>query len=99
MWTIPVGRTVPSLTPMTSEPSETPVSSAEDDDPGIGFKFFARMAGLIIAAGVVAMIVMLVFFKAVYAWGLLGGFIAFAAILLGVGWVADRRRQRRYPLA
>ena len=85
---------------MSSDPSPSSVTSpADDDDNGINFAFFARMAGLIIAAGVVAMIVMLVFFRAVYAWGLLGGFIAFAVILLGVGWVFDRRRARRDPLA
>jgi len=82
---------------MSSQPSPPPVSSSADDS-GIGFAFFARMAGLIIAAGVVAMIVMLVFSRAVYAWGLLGGFIAFAVILLVVGWVFDRRRARRDPL-
>ena len=84
---------------MSSQPSPPAASSPAADDNGIGFAFFARMAGLIIAAGVVAMIVMLVFFRAVYAWGLLGGFIAFAVILLGVGWVFDRRRARRDPLA
>ena len=83
---------------MSSQPSPPPVSSPADDDSGIGLAFFARMAGVIVAAGVVAMIVMLVFFRAVYAWGLLGGFIAFAAILLAVGWVSDRRRARRDPL-
>jgi hypothetical protein len=85
---------------MSSQPSPTPARSpADDDDPGLGFAFFARLAGLIIAGGVVAMIVMLIFYKATYAFGLLGGFIAFAAILLGVGWVFDRRRARRDPLA
>ena len=83
---------------MSSQPSPPPVSSPADDVPGIGFAFFARMAGVIVAAGVVAMIVMLVFFRAVYAWGLLGGFIAFAVILLAVGWAFDRRRARRDPL-
>ncbi|HEY2869088.1 MAG TPA: hypothetical protein VGJ11_06240 [Gaiellales bacterium] len=83
---------------MSSQPSPPSVSSSAGDDPGIGFAFFARMAGLIIAAGVVALIVMLVFFRAVYAWGLLGGFIAFAVILLAVGWWSDRRRARRDPL-
>ena len=83
---------------MSSQPSPPPVSSPADDDSGIGLAFFARMAGVIVAAGVVAMIVMLVFFRAVYAWGLLGGFIAFAVILLAVGWVFDRRRARRDPL-
>ena len=84
---------------MSSQPSPPTASSPADEDNGIGLAFFARMAGLIIAAGVVAMIVMLVFFRAVYAWGVLGGFIAFAVILLGVGWVFDRRRARRDPLA
>jgi hypothetical protein len=85
---------------MSSEPSQSPLSSStEDDNNGMTFAFFARLAGLIIAAGVVAMIVMLVFFRAVYAWGLLGGFIAFAAILLVAGWASDRRRARRDPLA
>jgi hypothetical protein len=84
---------------MSSQPSPSSVASPPDEDNGIGFAFFARMAGLLIAAGVVAMIVILVFFRAVYAWGLLGGFIAFALILLGVGWVFDRRRARRDPLA
>ena len=84
---------------MSSRPSPPHMSAAEKQDDRIGFAFFARMAGVIVAAGVVAMIVMLVFFRAVYAWGLLGGFIAFAVILLGVGWVFDRRRARRDPLA
>ena len=83
---------------MSSQPSPPPASSPADDDSGIGLAFFARMAGVIVAAGVVAMIVMLVFFRAVYAWGLLGGFIAFAVILLAVGWAFDRRRARRDPL-
>jgi hypothetical protein len=85
---------------MSSEPSQQPLSSSADDDGnGMNFAFFARLAGLIIAAGVVAMIVMLIFFRAVYAWGLLGGFIAFAVILLVAGWLSDRRRARRDPLA
>jgi hypothetical protein len=64
----------------------------------MGFAFYARLAGLIILAGVVAMVVMLVFFRAVYAWGIMGAFIAFGLIMLGAGWAADRRRAHRDPL-
>ncbi len=81
---------------MSSRPSRPPVSSsAPKGGDGIGFAFYARLAGVVIAAGVVAMIVMLVFFRAVYAWGLLGAFIVFALILLGAGWILDRRATRR----
>jgi hypothetical protein len=70
------------------------MSSAEKQDDRIGFRFYARLAGLIVAAGVVAMILLLVFFRAVYAWGILGAFIAFGLILLGAGWLMDRRATR-----
>lgn len=84
---------------MSSRPSQPPLSSsAAKDDDGIGFAFYARLAGVVIAAGVVAMLVMLVFFRAVYAWGILGAFIVFALILLGAGWLLDRRQTRRRPL-
>ena len=88
-------RAVPSLTTMSSQPSPPPSSSsAAARDDGIGFAFFARLAGLIVAAGVLAMIVILVFFRAVYAWGVLGAFVAFGVILLAVGWLLDRREAR-----
>jgi hypothetical protein len=70
------------------------MSAAEKQDDRIGFRFYARLAGLIVAAGVVAMILLLVFFRAVYAWGILGAFIAFGLILLGAGWLMDRRATR-----
>lgn len=75
---------------MSSEPSQH-LSSAERESDKIGFSFYARLAGIIVAAGVVAMIVLLIFFRAVYAWGVLGAFIAFGLILLGAGWLMDRR--------
>jgi hypothetical protein len=84
---------------MTSQPSPPPLSApADDDDAGLGFGFYAKVAGLCIAAGQVAAILMFVFFRAVYAWGILGGFIAFALLLLAAGWLLDRRRADRDPL-
>jgi hypothetical protein len=84
---------------MSSQPSPPPLSSpADDDDAGLGFAFWAKLAGICIAAGVIGAIVMFIFFRAVYAWGLFGGFIAFAVILLAVGWLFDRRQANRDPL-
>jgi hypothetical protein len=62
----------------------------------LGFKFFAWLAGVIIAGGVVLLIVLLLFSRAVYAWGFLGAFLVLALILLAVGWFYDRREARRY---
>jgi lipoprotein signal peptidase len=85
---------------MSSRPSPPHTSSsAKRDDDGIGFSFYARLAGIVVVAGVVAMIVMLVFFRAVYAWGILGALIVFSLLLLGAGWVLDRRSTRRRPPA
>ena len=61
----------------------------------MNFAFFARLAGVIVAAGVVAMVLILVFSRAVYAWGIMGAFIVFGLIMLGAGWAVDRRAARR----
>jgi hypothetical protein len=81
---------------VTSQPSP-PASTSADHDGGLGFSFYARLAGLVVAGGVVAAVLMLIVFRAVYAWGLLGGFLFFALLLLGVGWVLDRRSPGKEP--
>ena len=47
--------------------------------------------------GLVGLILFLLLSKAIYAWGFLGGFLAFALLLLAVGWVWDRRGERWQP--
>ena len=81
---------------MTSQPSP-PAPTSADRDSGLGFGFYARLAGLILAAGLVATVLMLIAFRAIYAWGLLGGFLFFALLMLGVGWVLDRRSPGKEP--
>ena len=76
---------------MSSHSSPTARTPAGDDQ-GPGFSFYARLAGLVLVAGLVAAVLMLVLFRAVYAFGLLGGFVVFALLLLGVGWALDRRK-------
>jgi hypothetical protein len=77
----------------TRRPLEGVTVAAVNDD-GLGFKFFVKLAGIVIACGLVGLILFLLLSKAIYAWGFLGGFLAFALLLLAVGWVWDRRGER-----
>jgi uncharacterized membrane protein len=38
---------------------------------------------------------MLVFARAIYAWGFLGAFLVLSAVLVLIGWVVDRREAQR----
>ncbi len=67
-----------------------------EDDGSIGFKFWARLAGIVVLCGLAALILFLLLSKAVYAWGFLGGFLAFALLLLAIGWVWDKRSSRKW---
>ena len=66
------------------------------DEDGLGFKFFLWLAGIIIVGGFVLLVAFLIFSRAVYAWGILGGFLAFAVVLLIFGWIYDKRHERDY---
>jgi hypothetical protein len=61
---------------------------------GLGFRFYAGLAAVVIACGLVALVMILIFSRAVYAWGVLGAFIVLAAALLLFGWIFDRRAAR-----
>ena len=65
----------------------------------LGFKFYLWLAGVVIAGGFVLLIVMLIFTRAIYAFGVIGAFIFLAAVLLLVGWLYDRRQERRRGMA
>ncbi len=65
-------------------------------EEGLGFKFWAGMAGVVLAVGIGLMIVFFLFSRAVYAWGALGAFLALALVLIIVAWFIDRRKVREY---
>jgi hypothetical protein len=70
-----------------------------DDEQGLGFGFYAKFAGAMLAIGIAVWIFVLIISRAIYAWGLLGMFLALTAVLLGIGWFIDRRdAQRRSQL-
>jgi general stress protein CsbA len=66
------------------------------DEEGLGFGFYAKMAGVVIGAGIAGLILMLILTRAAYAWGFFGAFLLIAVVLLAIGWLYDRREARRY---
>ena len=68
--------------------------SAEEAD-SLGFGFWAKTAGAILLGGIVLFILLILFTRAIYAWGVLAGFgLLVAAVLLGA-WIHDRREIRQ----
>jgi len=66
------------------------------DDSGLGFKFWAKLGGAVVAIGIAALILLLILTRAAYAWGFFGALMVFVAILLLVAWFYDRRQIERY---
>jgi ABC-type Fe3+-siderophore transport system permease subunit len=60
-----------------------------------GFRFYAKIAGVVAGVGLAILIVFLFVTKAIFAWGFFGAFAAIAAVLLVVGWLSDRRETHR----
>ena len=65
-------------------------------EEGPGFKFWASIFGVVIVGSIAALVLMLIFTRAVYAWGVFGVLIAVALLLLLFAWLYDRRQARRY---
>jgi hypothetical protein len=66
------------------------------DDEGLGFRFYAGMAGIVVACGIAILIFIVIFDWAAYTWGIFGALLALAAALLAVAWITDRRKIREY---
>jgi hypothetical protein len=60
----------------------------------MGFGFWVKVAGIAIAIAIVSVIVLLIVSSAFVAWGIFGGFVALAIVLMLIGWITDRRRAR-----
>jgi hypothetical protein len=58
--------------------------------------FWLRLLAAIVGIGIAAGIVFLVIGAALVAWGVLGALVFMGALLLGVAWIVDRRRQAQY---
>ena len=64
------------------------------DFDDLGFGFWAKLAGVFLLGAIALIIVLIVFTRAVYAWGLLGAFLGLAAIALLAGWIFDRHDKK-----
>jgi hypothetical protein len=71
----------------------------DDDESGLGARLWLKIIGIGIAAVVAALVILFIFGRAWYAWGFFGAFLVFGALLIGIGWIYDRReRNRRKPI-
>jgi hypothetical protein len=59
-------------------------------------KFWLWIAAVIVGGGIAVGILFLVVGAALFAWGILGAFVVFGALALGIDWLSDRRRQTEY---
>ncbi len=73
---------------------ENSTLTPRDEDEGLGAGFFLKIAGVCVAIGIGAMIIALIFFRAIYAWGFFGTFFALGAVLCLFAWIYDRRHAR-----
>jgi hypothetical protein len=62
-----------------------------ESDGSLGFGFYAKLAGAVLAVGIGVFIVFLIFSRAVVAWGFFGAFLVIGLLLLAFGWIYDRR--------
>jgi hypothetical protein len=79
---------------MTEVERIDPVEEDDDDDEGLGAGFFFKIAAICLGCAIVAIILLRIFWRAIYAWGFFGGFIAIGILLILFGWIYDRRNPR-----
>jgi hypothetical protein len=60
----------------------------------MGFGFWLKVSAIAVAVAIASVIVLLLVSSAFVAWGVFGGFIALAIVLMLIGWITDRRRAR-----
>ena len=78
---------------MDGEQSTT-LTSRDEEDEELGRRFWLRLFGVIAAIGVILGIALVIFWRALYAWGFLGAVLVLSVILVLWGWIYDRRHPR-----
>ena len=68
----------------------SPVITTDDLDK----HFWWRLAGVSALVGIGAFVILILTWKALVAWGLLGLFLFLAALALGASWINDKRHPR-----
>ena len=60
----------------------------------MGFGFWFKVPAIALAVAIASVIVLLLITSAFVAWGVFGGLLALAIVLMLIGWISDRRRAR-----
>ena len=60
----------------------------------MGFGVWFKVSAIAVAIAIVSVIVLLIISSAFVAWGVFGGLLALAIVLMLIGWITDRRRAR-----
>ena len=71
---------------------ETSAYERENDEK-LGGSFYLKLAGIFVLVGVLILIGLWIFWRAWYAAGFFGAFIALAVIAILFGWIYDRRNK------
>jgi hypothetical protein len=66
-----------------------------DDDEGLGGRFYLWLGGLVLLGGAALLILLLIFSRAIYAWGIFGAFLVIAVALLIFAWFYDKRAAKK----
>ena len=61
----------------------------------LGWRFWMAVLGVCIAVSIGAYLIFVFFGWAWYSFGFIGMFIVLAVVLIGIGYVFDKREQRR----
>ena len=61
----------------------------------LGGRFWLGVLGLSIGIAIAAYLIFALIGRAWYAWGLFGMLLFIGVILVGIGWIVDRRDARR----
>ena len=69
---------------------------SNDNDDGLGGKFWLGFVGVSIACFFGAILVFIFIGNAWARWGFLGMFLVLSVIALAIGWFMDRKRAKRY---
>ena len=67
----------------------------DDDGEGLGGKFWLTFIGGAIACTIAGVLLFLLIGSAWARWGFLGMFLLLSVILIGIGWLVDRREKKR----
>lgn len=79
-----------------TETDETQWKDVDDGSKDLGFGFWAKGAGVFLLCGIVLFIILFFVTRAIYAWGVLAGFVLLVAIALFAAWWKDRKEVEAY---